>query len=144
MPEPTYFDRVDHHALLRDYPIGDAFLATFKGMSRDALEARQDARFRAVVARGWQIPFYRRHWGAAGIEPGDIGGIADAGRLPAYSKSDLMRSVAQHPPFGDFHGIDTAPGGQPAHVVLHTTSGTTGRPQSSSGCWSRARARARS
>ena len=40
-----------------------------------------------------------------------------------------MESVEQYPPLGDFHGIDSArPEVKPA-VVLHTTSGTTGRPQ---------------
>ena len=127
MPVPTYFDQVDHRALLRDYPIGPEFLATFRGMSRDELRARQEARFRQVLARAWQIPFYQRHWGAAGAQPGDIRSLEDATRLPAYGKSEIMRSIAEHPPFGDFHGMETAV--QPPQVVLHTTSGTTGRPQ---------------
>ena len=34
-----------------------------------------------------------------------------------------MASIAEHPPLGDFHGRGENP------VILHTTSGTTGRPQ---------------
>jgi phenylacetate-CoA ligase len=36
--------------------------------------------------------------------------------------------VAEHPPFGDYHGVDLAASERPS-VVLHTTSGTTGAPQ---------------
>ena len=41
-----------------------------------------------------------------------------------------MESVRDHPPFGDFHGMDRGTGGEGRHaVVFHTTSGTTGDPQ---------------
>lgn len=59
-------------------------------MSRDELFALQDARFRKLMVRGWEIPFYRRLWGARGIEPGAICGLADIGKLPVCDKSDLM------------------------------------------------------
>ncbi|MFN3371444.1 MAG: phenylacetate--CoA ligase family protein [Sphingomonadaceae bacterium] len=127
MTHPSYFDALDARALAHDYPLGEAMLARFTAMSSDELQALQDQRFRALMARGWQIPFYQRLWGAKGIEPGDIRGIEDIGKLPTYDKSDLMASIAEHPPLGDFHGLSAAPDRPP--VVLHTTSGTTGRPQ---------------
>ena len=123
MTHPTYFETFDIRAMLADYPIGDAFTARYAKMSRDELFALQDARFRKLMVRGWEIPFYRRLWGDRGIEPGDIRGLADIGKLPVYDKSDLMASVEAHPPYGDFSGRGDAP------VVFHTTSGTTGRPQ---------------
>ena len=43
--------------------------------------------------------------------------------MPVYDKSDLMASVNEYPPYGDFDGRGDTP------VVFHTTSGTTGRPQ---------------
>lgn len=136
MTHPTYFESFDIRQVLADHPIGQPFVDKFGGISRDALFAMQDAQFRKVMARGWQIPFYRRLWGAQGIEPGDIAGLADIGRLPVYDKSDLMASLAEHGPLGDFTGIESfgADGGSGAGaarppVVLHTTSGTTGRPQ---------------
>ena len=39
----NYFDAVDYPNILSDYPMGDAFLKTFTGMSRDALRARAPA-----------------------------------------------------------------------------------------------------
>lgn len=126
MTYPTYFEALDTRQLLEDYPIGDAFVQRYTSMSRDELHARQDRQFQRLMKRGWEIQFYQRLWGAHGIEPGDIRSLEDLPKLPVYDKSDLMASIADHPPLGDFAGLgdETRP---PA--ILHTTSGTTGRPQ---------------
>ena len=123
MSFPTYFETFDIKQMLADYPVGDAFTARYRSMSRDELNALQDRQFRKLMARGWEVPFYQRLWGAKGIEPGDINGLADITKLPVYDKADLMASVNQFPPYGDFDGRGDTP------VVFHTTSGTTGRPQ---------------
>ena len=126
MSYPTYFETLDHKQLLEDYPIGNAFVSRYKAMSRDELRALQNGQFLKLMKRGWEIPFYQRLWGAKGIEAGDIRSIEDIVKLPVYDKADLMASIADHPPYGDFAGLgdETRP---PA--ILHTTSGTTGRPQ---------------
>ncbi|HEV7342629.1 MAG TPA: phenylacetate--CoA ligase family protein [Sphingopyxis sp.] len=126
MSFPTYFEALDHRRMLTDYPVGDAFTARYRSMSRDELFAIQDAQFRELMQRGWQIPFYQRLWGAQGIEPGDIRGLADIGKLPVYDKSDLMASIHAHPPYGDFAGLG---GADRPPAIFHTTSGTTGKPQ---------------
>lgn len=126
MTFPTYFEAFDPKQLLADYPVGDAFVARYTGMSRDELRGIQEARFARLMARGWQVPFYRRLWGARGIEPGDIRGLDDIVKLPVYDKADLMASIADHPPYGDFAGMG---GADRPPVIFHTTSGTTGRPQ---------------
>ena len=119
MSFPTYFEAFDIKQMLADYPVGDAITARYRNISRDEIFAIQDAQFRRLMQRGWQIPFYQRLWGAQGIEPGDITGLADITKLPVYDKSDLMASVNEHPPYGDFDGRGSDP------VVFHTTSGTT-------------------
>ncbi len=129
MSYPDYFQAMDHARLRADHPIGEEFVSRFKSMSRDALRAQQERMFQRVMAFAWKVPFYRRHWGSKGIEPGDIRTLDDLPKLPTYSKTELMASVAEHPPFGDFHGLDTYPPGQRPPVVFQTTSGTTGRPQ---------------
>ncbi|WP_306296581.1 phenylacetate--CoA ligase family protein [Candidatus Entotheonella palauensis] len=121
----TYFDQVDHAQLLRDFPIADAFRATFTMISRDELYARQNDRFMRLMQRVWQIPFYQRLYAQHGLEPGDIRHLEDIDNLPVYSKTDLMQSIEAHPPYGDFHGMETSD----ARAILHTTSGTTGTPQ---------------
>ena len=144
----SYFEEARLDRLLDEYPVGRAFLAGPARMSRDELRALQDRRFRQVVARGWEVPFHARRWRAAGLEPGDVRGLDDVGKLPPFSKQDLMESVREHPPFGDFHGTDRGPdrradgsggpggpgaeggnGGGRHAAVFHTTSGTTGDPQ---------------
>ena len=124
-----YFAAADAAQLAREYPLGGDFTRRFAQISRDELRAVQERRFAALLRRAWQVPFYARRWGAAGLQPGDIRGLEDIARLPVYSKADLMESIAAHPPLGDFHGLDSyAPGARP-QTILHTTSGTTGRPQ---------------
>ena len=122
-----YFTEANPARLLRDYPIGPAFLDGPARLDAHALRQLQEQRFAAVMRRGWEIPFYQRHWAAAGLEPGDIRSMDDLARLPSFSKSDLMASVEAHPPYGDYHGMDGTEGRR--NVVMHTTSGTTGTPQ---------------
>jgi phenylacetate-CoA ligase len=126
MSFPTYFESFDAQQMLRDYPLGGDFVARFTAMSRDELHALQNQRFLTLMARGWQIPFYQRLWGNQGIEVGDITSLDDIAKLPTYDKSDLMASIAQYPPHGDFAGRGGADQGP---IIFHTTSGTTGRPQ---------------
>lgn len=124
-----YFEAADLPALRHGYPIGEAFLARFIGMSRDELRALQERRFQQIMKFAWRVTFYQRLWGAHGIEPGDIRGLDDIGKLPLYSKADLMDSLAAHPPLGDFDGLSAhAPERRPS-LIFHTTSGTTGTPQ---------------
>jgi phenylacetate-CoA ligase len=124
-----YFQAMDHARITAEHPVGDAFLDFARRISRDELRSRQEALFARSLAFAWKVPFYLRLWGAQGIEPGDIRGLDDLPRLPTYSKTDLMQSVASFPPLGDFHGLDSYPPDQRPPVIFQTTSGTTGRPQ---------------
>jgi len=124
----TWLDACNADELLREHPIGDDFAVFAKAISRDELFARQDRLFRRCLECAWGTGFYRRLWGAAGIEPGDVEGLDDLGKLPVFDKGDLMASLEAHPPFGDFGGFHPQDGERPP-VVMHTTSGTTGRPQ---------------
>jgi phenylacetate-CoA ligase len=125
----SYWSEIDFAALVRDHPIGDEFVRLATTISRDELRARQDALFRRCVARAWATPFYRRLWGEAGAEPGDVRSLDDLPKLPTFDKSDIMASLEREPPFGDFAGFDSYPGDGRPPCILHTTSGTTGRPQ---------------
>ena len=129
MPAFDYFTAMDHAALVRDFPIGPDFPGALQGLSRDALRARQERDFAAVMAFAWKVPFYQRLWGAKGIELGDIRGLDDLAKLPSYDKSDLMDSVARFPPLGDFHGQEAHPPERRPQIIFQTTSGTTGKPQ---------------
>jgi len=125
---PPYFSGFDIDQMLTDHPIGDDFIPTFTAMSRDELCALQERRFLACVTRAWEIPFYQRHWGRVGLESGDIKRLDDITKIPAFSKADLMKSIADKPPFGDFSGTEFSDDNH-MPAVMHTTSGTTGMPQ---------------
>ena len=129
MTSPLYFDAVDCKALAQEYPLGDAFVNRFSHISRDELFALQDVQFKRCMARGWQIPFYQRLWGTKGIQAGDIKSLHDITKLPSFSKTELMESVELAPPLGDYHGLESYDKNLAPPMVLHTTSGTTGRPQ---------------
>jgi phenylacetate-CoA ligase len=124
-----YFESFDWRRLLADYPLSGEALRKVATLPRERLEELKQARLRAVLQQAWQVPFYRRRWSKAGIRIEDIRTVQDLRAVPPYSKSDLMASIEEFPPFGDFHGIrDWAARDRPP-VVVHTTSGTTGQPQ---------------
>lgn len=127
-PLSDYFAQAEPAAIRRDFPLGNDFLNGPARWSQDHLRAWQEARFAEVLARAWQIPFYRRRWHAHGLQPGDVRGLDDLEKIPPFSKDDLMASVAAYPPLGDYHGHG-AERPDLSHWVFHTTSGTTGTPQ---------------
>lgn len=130
MTEPlTFYDVVDPRRLVHEYPIGSAFERFADGLSRDALRALQERRFKALLDRAGRMRFYRTLWARHGIEPGDIRSLEDLPRLPMFGKAEIVASIARDPPFGDFAGLDSYPPEQRPPVIFHTTSGTTGRPQ---------------
>src|SRR5438105_1449369 len=90
---PWYSRALDFEALAREFPPPPDFFRSVFRISRDELRARQEHRFLATVARGWEIPFFQRHWRSAGIEPGDIRGLDDLPKLPAYTVKELRESI---------------------------------------------------
>ena len=125
---PRYAKALDFDALEAEFPPPPEFFRTVYRMPREALDALREARFLQTVARGWEIPFFQRHWAKAGLERGDVAGLADIEKIPPYTVHDVRESIERNPPFGDFMGI--APGGpNPLPLVLHTSGGTTGLPR---------------
>ncbi|HVL58233.1 MAG TPA: AMP-binding protein [Burkholderiaceae bacterium] len=125
---PWYWRSLDFEQLARDYPPPPVYQKTTFRMSRDELRALQERRFLQTVARGWEIPFFQRHWRAAGMQPGDIRGLDDLPRIPPYTVHEIRDSIARDPPFGDFMGL--APeDGKRMPLVLQTSGGTTGLPR---------------
>jgi phenylacetate-CoA ligase len=125
----TYYDVVTPQSLTLDHPIGVGFLQYATQVSRDEKRARQEVLFERLIDRAAATAFYRRLWGAKGIERGDIKSLDDLPKLPAFDKADIVDSVKRRPPFGDFSGLDSYPPGEAPPVIFHTTSGTTGKPQ---------------
>ncbi len=129
MTFPHYFESFDYAAMLAEHPIGERFTNGFALRSPAQIREQQNALFMRCMRRAWEIPFYQRLWAEAGVAPRDVRSLDDLERLPIFGKAQLMRSIAEHPPYGDYHGWDRwSPENRPV-TVIHTTSGTTGRPQ---------------
>lgn len=125
---PWYPNSLDFQQLLRDYPPPPDYFHTTAKLSRDELRALQEKRFLKSMERGWEIPFFQRHWGQAGMQRGDIRGLDDLQKVPPYNVSHIRDSIARNPPFGDFMGM-SAEDGKRMPLVLQTSGGTTGLPR---------------
>lgn len=127
-PIPRYYDALDFPALWAEFPPAPEFQESVARMPVADLHALQESRFLKQMERAWQIPFYQRHWGQAGLKPGHVKGLADLASIPPFSVHDLRDALARNPPWGDFMGIDPAHDA-PIPLVLQTSGGTTGLPR---------------
>jgi phenylacetate-CoA ligase len=125
---PWYCTSIDFAALAKDLPPPPDFFRSVFVASRDEIRAIQERKFRTVMEIGWTIPFYQRHWGQAGIEPGDIKSLEDIRHLPPFTVHDVRASIERKPPFGDFMAIGPQDG-RHMPLVFHTSGGTTGLPR---------------
>jgi phenylacetate-CoA ligase len=125
---PYYHRSLNFEALWREYPPAGEYVKKVHRLSRDELRPMRERRFLEQVKRAWQVPFYQRHWGKAGLKPGDIRSLDDLKNIPAYDVRHLRESIALAPPFGDYIGLDPSTDA-PLPLVLQTSGGTTGLPR---------------
>ena len=72
---PLYSESIDFKRLYGEYAPATQYFRTVHKMPPHEIRALQERRFLETVARGWQVPFYQKLWGKAGLEPEDIRGI---------------------------------------------------------------------
>ncbi len=88
-------------------------------MEREELEQLQLERLQATLSRVYRnVPFYRKKFDEAGVDPDAFRSLSDLRRLPFTTKDDLRNSY----PYGMF--------AVPLRDVvrIHASSGTTGTP----------------
>ena len=125
---PRYYAHLDFEKLWADYVPAPQYFETTYRLSRDEIRAMQEARFVTQMKRAWEIPFYQKHWGNAGMKAGDIRGLDDLKGIPPFSVHDLREAIARRPPWGDFIGLDPDTD-SPLPLALQTSGGTTGLPR---------------
>ena len=86
---------------------------------REALEQLQQRKLRRVVRHAAQhVPYYRRLFNGAGVDPESIRLPQDLLRVPVTTKRDLQNAGSGA--FSDFY--------RPDELVSHRTTGSTGEP----------------
>ena len=91
----------------------------FETMPREGIEAIQLKRLQATIERIYvTVPFYKKVFDSAGIEPADIKSLEDLQRLPFTTKLDLR----------DNYPYDMFAVPMENIVRIHASSGTTGKP----------------
>lgn len=104
----------------REFARGVGGLLAGEKVSRDRILTFQNQALRSVVRHAYErVPYYRRLFDDAGLKPGDVASLDDLPRIPITSRQDL-----QEQPAGDLisSGVD------PASLVTHRTSGSSGAP----------------
>jgi phenylacetate-CoA ligase len=125
---PRYAAALDFEALWSEFPPPDAYFEGPYQRSRDEIESIQNQRFVMQMKRAWQVPFYKRHWGAVGLEAGEIRSINDLNKIPPFSVHDLRAGLEQQPFWADYMGIDPEHD-EPMPLIVQTSGGTTGLPR---------------
>ncbi len=94
--------------------------ARYRRAARDEIAALQDVRLRRLVAHACaRVPYYRALFARHGIEPAQVRTAADLARVPVTSRRDLQTA----PPAALMaRGVD------PARLIVHSTSGSSGEP----------------
>lgn len=125
---PRYAASLDFDALWKEFPPADEYFSGPYQRSRDEIRAIQDDRFLRQMKRAWDVPFYKRHWGAAGLVPADIRSLDDLDKIPPFSVHDLRAGLEQEPFWAEYMGIDPRHD-EPMPLIVQTSGGTTGLPR---------------
>lgn len=97
--------------------------------SADELRAIQSEKLVLAVRFAYDcIPFYRRKLDRIGLEPGDVRGLEDLGKIPITTKQEMADDVAEHPPWGTFTSVDDRLWLESGWQMF-ASSGTTARPR---------------
>ncbi|SFK54132.1 phenylacetate--CoA ligase family protein [Falsiroseomonas stagni] len=125
---PRYHEAIDLDALCQEFPPAPEFFDTVWTLPEEALRARREAAFLKQMERAWQVPFYRRRWSAAGLQPGDIRSLDDLKLIPTFSVHDMRESLERDPFWPDYFGVNPATD-EALPLVFQTSGGTTGLPR---------------
>jgi phenylacetate-CoA ligase len=91
--------------------------------SSEEIREIQNRQLRSLIERTWnQVPFYRRLWKKSGVGIKSIQGLEDLEKLPLINKKDILDSIEEYPPFGDFQGKFES-------IRVQASTGSTGKPK---------------
>src|SRR5262249_14387860 len=112
--------RIERHRYGASYRRATQELLASERWPAERIRALQDERVRRLSSWAYaNSSFYRKHWDAAGVSPGDIRGVADLPRLPLIDKTTIRE-----------HEAELLTSRPKSDWVNGHTSGTTGSPLS--------------
>ena len=118
-------EAVDYDLLTKQLPPPPEYLDTAYLDDPETIADKQLARLRSRARAAYGVPFFRRRWDAAGVNPADLRSLNDLSRLPSYTVDDIRESIEAAPPYGDYQGVSVEQAAQePMRVYM--SGGTTG------------------
>jgi len=97
--------------------------------SADELHAIQSEKLGVAVRFAYEcIPFYRRKLDRVGLEPEDVRGLDDLGKIPVTTKQEMAQDVAENAPWGTYTSVDDQVWKERGWQMF-ASSGTTSHPR---------------
>jgi phenylacetate-CoA ligase len=117
---------VDYEALTSLYQPAPEYFETGWYEDPERVARRQLTRLKERAWQAYRVPFFRRRFDEAGFHPSDLRTLDDLWRAPYYTVDDIRISIDEHPPWGDYQGVE------PFEAVrepmrLFMSGGTTGK-----------------
>jgi phenylacetate-CoA ligase len=105
----------------------DYWSPTLETASHDELHEIQSQKLPAAVRFAYaRIPFYRRRFQAAGLEPDDVRSLDDLRAIPIVTKQEMTEDLEANPPWGAYTSVDDRLWRERGWQTF-MSSGTTGR-----------------
>lgn len=118
-------EAVDYDLLTTRLPPPPEYLETAYLDDPETIADKQLTRLQDRARAAYEVPFFRRRWDAAGVDPAEVRSLSDLSGLPSYTVDDIRESIETHPPYGDYQGVSVEQAAQePMRVYM--SGGTTG------------------
>jgi phenylacetate-CoA ligase len=119
---------VDYDLLVRLYPPPPEYFEREWYAEPEQIDRVKLSRMQQRAERAYRIPFLRRRWDEAGVDPRDLRTLDDLAKFPSYTVDDIRQSIEDHPPYGDYQSV-TVDQVLREPVRIHMSGGTTGQPR---------------
>jgi phenylacetate-CoA ligase len=122
------WEAVNYEELVRWFPPPPEYFETMFFASPEEIERMQLLRLQHRVRQAARVPMFARMWAEAGVTPDDLQSLEDLWKFPMYDVDDIRRSIEEHPPWGDYQGVEARNAmHEPQRVYF--SGGTTGKPR---------------